>query len=137
MTLVRLNHPRLMSKLAQEAFYGNMLNDKLESNSNSNIDYRVNEEDSVVNIEFAVPGFSKSDLEIELDNQFLTVKSKERAEDDIRTGFAAFTFEKRFKVSDKMDKEKISAHTENGVLYISLPKVEAAIVKPARSIEIE
>lgn len=137
MTLVRLNQPRLMNRLANEAFYGNMFSDKLESNNNSNVDYRINEEDTIVNIEFAVPGFSKIDLEIELDNNFLIVKSKEREENDVRTGFSAFEFEKRFKVSDKMDRDKISAHTENGVLYISIPKVEAAIVKPARSIEIE
>jgi len=140
MTLVRFNHPSLINKLTSDAFYGNLFDSKLgnqcDCNYGTELNYRINEEEAVVNIEFAIPGLSKSDLEIELNNEVLTVKTKQRAENESRTGFAAFEFEKRFKVSKSINKEEITAHSENGVLYLKLPKVNEAIKQPARTIEI-
>jgi len=140
MTLVRLSNSGLMNKLANEALYRNFFDSNLgkqhDCTCDSDVEYHVNEEDAIINIEFAVPGLSKDDIEIELNNEILIVKTKARDEQDVRTGFAALSFEKRFKVSDKINKDEISAHTENGVLSISLPKVAEALKKPARSIEI-
>lgn len=140
MTLVRFNHSGLANKLANDALFNNLWDSNLGNHSDfsrsEKLNYFVNEEDAVVNIEFAIPGLSKSDLVIELNNEILTVKTKERDENDARTGFAALEFEKKFKVSDKIVSEEITAHSENGVLYINLPKVDAAVKKPARSIEI-
>ena len=138
MTLTRFNHPHLVSRLANEAFNSNLMDSNLGdcNDCNTKVEYHLNEEDTVVNIEFAVPGLIKSDLEIELNNEILTIKTKAKGEDDSRTGFSALEFEKRFKVSDNINKEEISAHTENGVLYVSLPKADKAIKKPARAIEI-
>jgi len=140
MTLVRFNHPSLMQKLTNDAFYGNLFDSKLgndcECDSSNQLNYRINDEDAVVNIEFAIPGLSKSDLEIELNNEILTIKTKQRDENDSRTGFAAFEFEKRFKVSNKIIKDEITAHSENGVLYVKLPKINEAIKQPARTIQI-
>lgn len=139
MTLVRFDRPSLMNRLANEAFYRNYFDSNLGSSHDcgcDNVDYKVNNEDSVVNIEFAIPGLSKNDIEINIDNEILTVKTKERDENDVRTGFSATQFEKRFKISDQIVKEEISAHSENGVLYVTLPKVKEAVKQPARTIEI-
>ena len=139
MTLVRFNRPSLMNRLANEAFYRNVVDSNLGSQNDCNyegVNYKVSNEDAVVNIEFAIPGLSKEDIEINLDNEILTVKTKNRDEDDVRTGFSASEFEKRFKLSDKIKKEEISANSENGVLYVTLPKVGEAVKQPARSIEI-
>ena len=137
MTLLRLNNSGLTSKLANDAFFGNFMDSNLGNYHDcKNVDYNVTDEDAVVNIEFAIPGLSKDNLEIELNNEILTVKTKEKDENDTRTGFAALEFEKSFKISDKIQKDKISAHSENGVLYINLPKINEAVIKPARTIEI-
>lgn len=139
MTLVRFNHPSLMSQLANEAIYGNLFDSNLGAHadcSNEQVNYRVNEEEAVVNLEFAIPGLSKSDIEIELKNDILTVKTKKRDENDVRSGFASAQFEKNFKLTNKVNKEQISAHSENGVLYVTLPKVDEHVKKPARAIKI-
>ncbi|MDA3892392.1 MAG: Hsp20 family protein [Salinivirgaceae bacterium] len=139
MTLVRFNKPNLINSLANEAFFGNSFDSNLGTHSDcstDNVEYKISNEDAIVNIEFAIPGLSKADIEIELNDEILSVKTKERDENDSRTGFAAKEFEKRFKISDIINQDEISAHSENGVLYISLPKVDVAVKKPARSIEI-
>jgi HSP20 family protein len=140
MTLVRFNHPSLMNKLSNDLFFTNLFDSKLGNYSDCEcepkLDYHINDEDAVVNVEFAIPGLSKSDLEIELNNEILTVRTKPKDENDARTGFAALEFEKKFKVSNKISKDEISAHSENGVLYITLPKVSEAVKQPARTIEI-
>jgi HSP20 family protein len=139
MTLVRFNHQQLVNRLANQAFNNNLFDSNLGSfnDCSTKVPYHVNENDTAVDIEFAVPGLSKADFDIELDNEVLTVKTKEMNKDDSRIGFAAIEFEKKFKVSDSINREKISAHTENGILRISLPKTDKAIKKPARAIEIE
>lgn len=138
MTLVRFNQPSLMNKLANDAFYGNLLDSNLGkiSDCNSKVDYQINDEDAAVNIEFAIPGLSKNDIEIELNSEILIVKTKARDENDARTGFAALEFEKRFKVSNKIVKDEIAARSENGILFITLPKVGEALKQPSRAIEI-
>jgi len=137
MTLLRLNNSGLTNRLANDAFYRNFMDSNLGSHHDcKNVDYNVTDEDAVVKIEFAIPGLSKDNLEIELNNEILTVKTKEKDKNDSRTGFAALEFEKSFKISDEIQKDKISARSEKGVLYIALPKITEAIVKPAREIEI-
>ncbi len=139
MNLVRFNQPQLVNRLANEAFNNGLFGSNLGNfnDCNTTVNYQVNDNDTVVDIEFAVPGLSKNDFEIELENEVLTVKTKEKDESDSRNSFAAIEFEKKFEVSDSINKEKITAHTENGILHISLPKAEKAIKKPARAIEIE
>ena len=46
------------------------------------------------------------------------------------------SFTRSFKVSDKINTEKINAIYKNGVLQLTVPKKEEAIEKPAREIKI-
>lgn len=139
MTLVRFNHPGLLSTLANEAYAKNLWDSNLETFSKRNLgnqnNYHLVEEDTFINLEMVVTGFSKEDIHIELDNDVLTVKSKEAEGENKRSQFAS-AFERHFKLTKLIDQEAISAHTENGILYINLPKTAEAIKKPARSIEI-
>ncbi len=140
MTLVRFNTPGLVNRLANEAFYSNLFDSNLgnqcDCSEHSNVKYYIHDEKESVNIDMAIPGLSKEDLVIELNNDVLTIKTKERDENDTRTGFSALEFEKLFRITDKIEKEGISARSENGILYVNLPKVKEAIKQPARSIEI-
>ena len=141
MTLVRFTHPALISRLANEAysrnFEGGFLGGLNDCNQASDLRYRVSEQDTNFTLEIAVPGLSKNDLSILVEDGILTVKTVERTPEDKRTGFAALTFEKQFRLSGKVNQEGITAQTENGLLVITLAKVDEAIKKPARAVEIE
>lgn len=140
MTLVRMNHPSLVRDLAHEAFFRNFSDSYLERTENSNpnieVDYNVSEQEVSFTLEIAIPGLSRDDINIEVDNGILMVSTNELSEDNVRSGFAAKQFTKRFKLSRKVNQETISAKNENGLLTIILPKVETEIKKPIRNIEI-
>ncbi len=140
MNLVRLNHNGLVRDLAHEAFFRNFADsyhDSAEHNDiTGNIDYNVSEQDNEFTLEIAIPGFSKDDLTIEVENGMLAIATKIRNEENERSGFAAKDFSKRFKLSKKVNQDEITAKSENGVLTVQLPKVKEAIKKPARIIEV-
>jgi len=139
MTLVRLNQPNLVRNLAHEAFFRNFADSYLEQDMNTcgnHIPYHVSESEDSYTLEMAIPGFSKEDLIVEVDNSVLRIATKPIADGEVRTGFKAMTFTKQFKLSKKVNQEAIAAKSANGILTVSLPKVSEAIPKPVRNIEI-
>jgi HSP20 family protein len=141
MTLVRFNTPTpgLLNHLANQAFnsqFDNYSTNHCDCSVNGDIAYQVTEQESVFTLEIAVPGLTKSDLKIEVDNSLLTVSTVKIDDQQVKTGFAALQFEKRFRLSKNINTENIVAQTENGLLTITLSKAETAVRKPARSIEI-
>ncbi|OFX88905.1 MAG: hypothetical protein A2W99_04865 [Bacteroidetes bacterium GWF2_33_16] len=92
-------------------------------------------------IEIAAPGFEKSDFKIDLDKNMLSIsldkKTDENAEEKFNLKeFAYNSFSRSFRISDKINSEKINAIYKNGILQIILPKKEDAIEKPVREIKI-
>lgn len=79
-----------------------------------------------------VPGMKKEHLNIELENQVLTISGEERHEGDNRQ--IVRSFNRSFPLPEGVDRETITAQLENGLLTIALPKAEAR--KP-RAIEIQ
>jgi HSP20 family protein len=76
-----------------------------------------------------LPGVQKSDVDIRVDKDVLTIKGKvnyEPPKDLIRGEFGLLDFFRQFQLTDEVDQEKISAETKNGVLTITLPKAEKA-----------
>jgi HSP20 family protein len=139
MTLVKLNNPNMRTRMVDNYNY-NFLNEFLGSSSDCNVGkeprYKVQELDDKYVLEFAVPGLTRDDLFVEVDNRVLTIKTVEVEDSEPRKGFAAQNFNKQFKLSNKVNVDAISATTTNGILHIELPKVEQEIAKPARTIEI-
>jgi HSP20 family protein len=138
MTLVRFNNPDLVSRFADEFFNRNFFDNEKDSYErfNTDVKYFIDETEKEYRIDFAVPGLTKKDFEIELDNDLLVVKTKERDDNNKRTGFEALEFNKQFRLSEEVDKDKISAHTENGVLSITLPKIDKTVLKKTKPIKI-
>ena len=92
-------------------------------------------------VEIAAPGFEKSDFKIDLDKKLLTISLDKKVDEneDEKYNMKEFnfnSFKRSFRISDKIDSEKINAIYKNGVLQITLPKKEDAIEKPAREIKI-
>jgi HSP20 family protein len=76
-----------------------------------------------------IPGVESSALEIDLRDNVLTVMGKVTPEVDQRyiiKEFGVGNFWRQFTLSEVIDQEKITANVKNGVLVLTLPKVEKA-----------
>ena len=96
-------------------------------------------------VEVAAPGFDKKDFHIEVDNDLLTISSvretkNEETKDNgryTRREFGYTSFKRSFALPEHtVNTEKIKASYENGILYISLPKLEEVKPKPAKAIAV-
>ncbi len=91
----------------------------------------------------AAPGFDKSEFNIELDNNLLTVSSEKKEENEVegerytRKEFSYQSFKRSFTLPEDVDGDKISAKYDNGILNISIPKKEEAKPKPAKKIAVK
>lgn len=93
-------------------------------------------------LEIDIPGFKKEDIDIEYDNDYLTVKveKKEFDEDDVEKEYIKKErsmyeqYERSFYIGS-IDENKIKAKFENGILKLNIPKVEEELTK--KKIEIE
>lgn len=93
-------------------------------------------------VEMAVPGLKKSDFNIDLDNQILSISTEKEEENEqsndnyTRREFGYSAFKRTFTLPETIDDGKIKAEYSEGILSIHLPKKEEAKQKPARSIKV-
>jgi HSP20 family protein len=93
-------------------------------------------------VEMAVPGLKKSDFNIDLDNQVLSISTETDEEHEhneenySRREFGYSSFKRSFTLPETVDDGKIKAKYNQGILSIHLPKREEAKQKPARIIQI-
>ena len=76
------------------------------------------------------PGYAKGDFQISLVDNILTVKV-EKNNDPMevnwrRQEFSSKGFERGFELNDKIDKEKIGAKYTDGILQLTLTKIEGS-----------
>jgi len=100
----------------------------------------IHEDENNLNIEIAVAGVEKDDIQIEEEGNILRVtynKEKENEEPKgdtskryIQRNIAKRSFSFEWKVSDKCDLKKIDASLDKGILMIKIPKnKEEAVTK--------
>jgi len=82
-----------------------------------------------------VPGVDESGIDVELVDDVLTIRGRVSAAEyeslqPAYTEYSVGNYEARFRLSHTIDGSRISAKLANGVLELSLPKVETA--KPRR-----
>ena len=100
----------------------------------------IEETDSDYRLEVLAPGFSREEISLDVENDLLIVSGKkpEPAEGDPRRyrvrEFAVAGFERRFRLGERIDREKISARMENGVLTVVCARTEKEL---PRKISIE
>ena len=100
----------------------------------------IYEKDNCYVIEMDAPGFTKEDININVDNGYLTISSSksEEKEDNsknyIRRERRYGSYERQFYIGD-IDEANIKATFQNGILQINVPKKEEIATK--RTIEIE
>ncbi|MFN8309944.1 MAG: Hsp20/alpha crystallin family protein [Chitinophagales bacterium] len=86
-------------------------------------------------IEVAAPGWEKENFKIEVDNQLLTL-SAEKTSEQLQEGerytrneFRFSSFKRAFTLPKTVDGAKIGAEYKNGILFVTLPKMEEARAK--------
>jgi len=90
----------------------------------------VTENENFFHLEAATPGMQDKDINIEVHNDVLTIKGHKKDESDTKKEnyhireFSSQNFERSFKLSDRIDTDKVTAKIENGVLRVDLPKHE-------------
>jgi HSP20 family protein len=98
------------------------------------------ETDENFQLRLDVPGMSKEDIDISLQNGTLTVSGErtsertDEGEDYVRVERAFGTFHRTFTLPDAVDHDNIEATYEDGVLSIHVPKTEEST---RRQIEIQ
>ena len=106
----------------------------------------VKETDKAYHIEMAVPGMTKEDFRVHVndkDQLVVSVKKKEETKEDktskyLRKEFSYTHFEQALLLPDNIDRDAITAKVCHGVLKIEIPKVKNLPEKePARVIEIQ
>ena len=95
--------------------------------------------DYTYDVELALAGFSKDDIDVEYKDNMLTVKSKEKAKDDdvngmLHRGISKRWFAKAFTIAD--DVEVKGAELKDGLLKISMERIIPE-GKRARTIEVK
>ncbi len=83
-------------------------------------------------ITMAVAGFDRSEINIEVNQNHLTVSANKGTEEQARTylhqGIAARSFERRFQLADHVQVQ--SANYENGLLHVDLQRILPEAMKP-------
>ena len=104
----------------------------------------IKENTDAFEVEVAAPGFDKSDFNIELNNDLLTISSEKKEENEVkedekvtRREFSYQSFTRSFTLPELVEDEKIAAKYENGILSILIPKKEEAKPKPIKQIEVK
>jgi molecular chaperone IbpA len=86
-------------------------------------------------IEVAVAGFSMEEIDVELDNNDLSIKGQSKREEDagreyIHRGLARRDFEKRFTLVDHIEVE--GASIKDGILIVNLKRIVPDALKPRK-----
>ena len=80
-------------------------------------------------LEMAVPGFSKDDISVTVKENVLNIKAQAPSSNlaqgarVLRREFEPRTFERNFRLSEKVDQDSIHALVEQGVLVLAIGKM--------------
>ena len=102
-------------------------------------------DDTGYELDVDLPGFKKDEINIELENGYLTIsaaKGLDKDEQDkkgkyIRKERYAGAMQRSFYVGDAVTEEDVKAKFEDGILKLSIPKKDAKEVETKKTIAIE
>ena len=114
-------------------------------NANREMKTDVREKEDGYEIDMDLPGFKKDQVELNLENGYLTVTANKGFDKDekddkgrmIRQERYAGSMQRSFYVGQNMTEEEVKARFEDGVLHLNLPKKDARKVPEKKTICIE
>lgn len=134
MTLVKVNNP--IAK-GFDGFFSDLLNEfpttfgkTVREDVFGFPPVNIKEVKDAYQLEVAVPGMEKSDFNIKLEQNILTISAEKKEEvknedeKHIRKEFSYRAFKRSFTLDEKIEASGIAAKYENGILKVELPKKE-------------
>lgn len=103
----------------------------------------IKDEEKAFTLEFAVPGYSKDELSINVENDLLTISSERKNEEEVneegytRKEFSFSSFSRSFTLPESVDIDNIDAKTQDGVLFVTLPKKDELLKDKVKKIAIQ
>lgn len=101
----------------------------------------IKENENEFEVEMAIPGMTKDDFKIELNNSVLTISSEKQSNNQSKEGenvtrreFSYQSFSRSFTLPAIVETDKITAKYENGLLRVNIPKKEEAKPRPTKQI---
>jgi HSP20 family protein len=133
MKLIRYAYPQTQSSSAFNRLFdlgapggrfGSFLDDFWGTDSNhSQPAVDLFEDDHNFYARFELPGHSKDQVDLELENSVLTVRSQQKQEEPQEV--TEIQFERSISVPDGVELEKVFAEMVDGILTVTMPKAEA------------
>lgn len=139
MTLVKVNNAQKgrtgfgLSPLFDEVF-GDLIygGSQAKSGWSKPVAVNIHETENNFELEFAAPGFDKSDFKISVEDKNLVVSAEKKTESNeqeknySRKEFSYSKFTRSFTLPDNINEEAIRAEYKNGILFVELPKLGEA-----------
>lgn len=105
----------------------------------------VKETDDGYEVDIDLPGFKKDEIQLELNNGYLTISTQKALEKDeknkkgrmLRQERYAGMMQRSFYVGEHITEEDVKASYESGVLHLVLPKKDAPRLPEKKTIQIE
>ena len=105
----------------------------------------VKETDEGYEVDIDLPGFKKDEIQLELNNGYLTISTQKALEKDeknkkgrmLRQERYAGTMQRSFYVGEHITEEDVKASYESGVLHLVLSKKDAPRLPEKKTIQIE
>lgn len=137
---------RLMKFDSRKKILPSIFNDDFFTNlfeGNSLSAANIVENNDEFRVELSLPGFNKDEFNIEVEKNVLIISAKQKSKKEdkeerlIREEFRSSSFSRSFVLPDSVDMEKISAQYNDGVLKLSIPKLNKAPEDKIKRIEIK
>ena len=102
----------------------------------------IKENGKEFNIELAVPGFTKKDFHVSLENNIMTISAEkeeekiEEAEHFTRKEFSSSSFSRSFTLPKSVEFDQVDAKYSDGILKITVPKKEMEPALPKKEIKV-
>ena len=141
MTIIRRTNNWLPSVFND--FFGN---EWMENNNKSVPAINIQQNEHGFKVEGAAPGMTKEDCNVRIDddnNLVIDFEKKSETENKdqkgtyLRREFSYSRFQRKMILPDNIEKEKVTAKVENGVLTVEIPTVTEEKVQVSRQIEIQ
>lgn len=129
-----------MSILPSKFYLDDFFDDSFMGRKNVDMKCDIYEKDGIVNIELDIPGFSKNDIKVDVENEYLTIEATKEEENDdesknyMRKERFYGSLKRQFYVGN-INEENVKAKFDSGVLKISFPKEETKKQKNLINIE--
>ena len=139
----RNNNSDWLSNFFDDAFFNTELMPRMNATAPA---INVKETEKAYQMEIAAPGLKKEWVRINIDNDGnlnvaienkMEHKDEDKHEHYLRREFSYSKFEQTLILPDDVDKTKIAANVNDGVLTVDLPKVEKKEEKASRQIEVK